>query len=717
MWGLLAVVALLWPARTVGLLDGLPLERTIANAVLLGVVLPTLLWFHPRFLRAPLARVAVLALLAWKAFGAATITPDGWCVRFEPQRPLVKDAASIVPHSWDVRADWLSDEPACSAIVRRPYKGLGEFPVWFFNLPPPNDSWPDPLDLPPAARTGMIVSGFIDARHEGTLELEFTRDMQAAAYVDGVKMDRTAGLTPGVHHVRVEAMLTGDRWRFEPRWNGADLWSSRGVLATVKRPSRFDAIVRPWAGWLVTTLVAGLLIAWVVSLVARIGSPAALAWIAAASAVLGGLAATNHVDAARWCVAGLIGAALVPVPARLRNVFGVFALVGIPWLVLIVAAFADNIGHFRLYAWGNDYWMYQRFGYRIVMQGYWLEGGTKSFHFQPFYRWVSGLLHLVFGDSSIGEFFWEGACYLIVALLAFSVTKAAAGFRWGVVGAVTTLTVVAWGLGWGLIGGSLSEVTSMGFIYLGAFMALRSRRGSLAWAVAAGVLASLAFYTRLNNLPMAAGIALFALSARVPLHQFFQRQPAAPKPKAKAGAWPTRIAGRTLVAVPAVLALGLLFFAWRNWHFNGSFSLFGGTQLQMLALWQPGMSLAAVVPRWIDSVLMVITVHDPPQFDWKSLPVLFGAAVAPLALVGVPRLRDVPALPVLFFLVAISGAFVARGSAYPGRFSVHIIGVTCALAVIGVERLFRNATSVPQAGSVPSGTEVAAVRSSLNEQD
>ena len=68
-------------------------------------------------------------------------------------------------------------------------------------------------------------------------------------------------------------------------------------------------------------------------------------------------------------------------PARLRNVFGVFALVGIPWLVLIVVAFADNIGHFRLYAWGNDYWMYQRFGYRIVMQGYWLEGRHEEFLF------------------------------------------------------------------------------------------------------------------------------------------------------------------------------------------------------------------------------------------------------------------------------------------------------------------------------------------------
>ena len=56
---------------------------------------------------------------------------------------------------------------------------------------------------------------------------------------------------------------------------------------------------------------------------------------------------------------------------------------------------------------------------------------------------------------------------------------------------------------------------------------------------------------------------------------------------------------------------------------------------------------------------MVITVHDPPEFDWKSLPVSFGAVVAPLAVIGVPRLRDVPALPALFFLAAISAAFVA----------------------------------------------------------
>jgi hypothetical protein len=717
MWGLLAVVALLWPARTVGLLDGLPLERTIANAVLLGVVLPTLLWFHPRFLRAPRARVAVLALLAWKAFGAATITPDGWCVRFEPQRPLVKDAASIVPHSWDVRADWMSDQPACSAIVRRPYKGLGEFPVWFFNLPPPNEGFPDALDRPPGATTGMIVSGFIDAARDGALQFEFTRDMHASAFLDGQKIEGTAVVPAGVHHVRVEAMLTGDRWRFDPRWNGVDLWKSRGVFGALRRPSRFDEIVRPWDGWIVTILGAGLILAWAASLLAQIRSVAVYAWVAAASAVLAVLA-TDRVSIARTAVAGLMAAAFIPVPARLRNVFGAFALIGIPWLTLIVVGFADQIGHFTWYTGGDDYWTYQRFGYRIVMQGYWLEGGSRQFYFQPLYRWVSGLLHLAFGDSSAGEYFWEGACLLVTALLAFALVRAASGFRCGVLAAALTLTVVAWGLPFGMIGRGLSEITSAGFIYLGAFMALRSRRGSLMWAVAAGVLASLGFYTRLNNLPMAAGVMLFAASARVPFRRFFHLP-----------AWRYQVSWRTLVTVPAVLGLGLTLFAWRNWHFNGVFSVFNGTQLNIMVLWQPGMSFAAVVPKWIGSVLMVVTVHDPPQFDWKSLPVLFGALVAPLAVLGIPRLRDVPALPALFFLAAISQALVARGWAYQGRFSIHVIGVTCALTVIGLERLVRNNASIAgrtnrTAASIPGDgdlvlsprTDVAGVGRSANEQ-
>jgi len=43
---------------------------------------------------------------------------------------------------------------------------------------------------------------------------------------------------------------------------------------------------------------------------------------------------------------------------------------------------------------------------------------------------------------------------------------------------------------------------------------------------------------------------------------------------------------------------------------------------------------------------------------------------------------------VLFALAGVAGAFVARGTAYPGRFSVHLIPVTVALTVCALSLVF-----------------------------
>jgi hypothetical protein len=42
----------------------------------------------------------------------------------------------------------------------------------------------------------------------------------------------------------------------------------------------------------------------------------------------------------------------------------------------------------------------------------------------------------------------------------------------------------------------------------------------------------------------------------------------------------------------------------------------------------------------------------------------------------------------LLSIAGIAGAFVARGSAYPGRFSIHLIPVTVALTVCTVSLWF-----------------------------
>jgi hypothetical protein len=247
------------------------------------------------------------------------------------------------------------------------------------------------------------------------------------------------------------------------------------------------------------------------------------------------------------------------------------------------------------------------------------------------------------------------------------------------------------------VGRGLGEISSAGFLCLAASFALRSRHGARRHAVAAGVLATLAFYTRLNNLPMAVSISLFALRARQPVRRVIP-------------AWPWRrpAAWTSAVIVVSVVAVGLLLFAWRTWYYTGVFSVFHGTQRELLAVWQPGMSAATALVRGIASAMMVLTVNDPARFDWRALPVLAGAAAAVLAVLGVPRFRDLPAAPTFFCLAGIAAAFVARGSAYAGRFSVHVIGVTCALAVCSATTLVHprhasaDVAANPSAGRRPT---------------
>jgi len=87
------------------------------------------------------------------------------------------------------------------------------------------------------------------------------------------------------------------------------------------------------------------------------------------------------------------------------------------------------------------------------------------------------------------------------------------------------------------------------------------------------------------------------------------------------------------------------------------------------------------------SVMMVLTFNDPPRFALYALPLLFGALVAVGAMLGVTVIRDVPLAPVAFFLVACSGALAARGVAYAGRFSMHLLGAGCALTVCAIASL------------------------------
>ncbi len=112
------------------------------------------------------------------------LVQDGWCVQFETPQPLVNDSFGRI-HTWDVRADWRSPSPQCSAILTRPYREFKEFPAWFFNMPPTDNNLPGPEDRPPYAALDMTVTGYLDTDDPGELIIETGETMKTTLVIDG----------------------------------------------------------------------------------------------------------------------------------------------------------------------------------------------------------------------------------------------------------------------------------------------------------------------------------------------------------------------------------------------------------------------------------------------------------------------------------------------------------------------------------------------------
>jgi len=684
IWGGAAIVALWWPGHLDGPLDGLPLDR-VAEAILLGLTIPFLWWLQPNYLRSRIVRGLIVALLIAKA-ASMPLARDGWCVQFETPKPIVVNATGRI-HTWDVRADWRSPNPQCSAILTRPYREFKEFPAWFFNLPPTDNNPPQPEDRPPYAVLDMTVSGYIHADDPGELILETGETMDTQLVIDGKTIDpvqrsrHQVSVDRGRHFIQAKSHLTGNKWTFVPLWNGSPIGSTGFVAATTSVPSSGDARIRGLLSLLIQILAWSIVIGWIAALVVHWPDRQSLIFAAVASLILGWLGAHPSANYdmtpwARWSITALAAALLLNIPKPLQTFKTAFMLIGVPWLAFVTAVHVSHIGRFSTYAGGDDMWMFQRWAYRIYMQGYWLEGGELTFWFQPFYRWIAGALHMLFGDSSIGEFWWDAICVMAFALFAHLTTAAANGFRWGLAAAVLALTIAMQGPTFLFIGQGLSDIASAGFIYLAALLIASARlRGevSIPAAVGAGALAVIGFYTRLNNLPMAAAVAAFSLPLTLGAGKLWRPQQ-----------WLPQISRRVVVGVASVIALALVLFAARTYHFTGVFSILHGTTWRNHALWEAGPA------AMLSSLMMVLTFNDPPRFAWYALPLLIGAVVAIASLLNVKGLRDVPMALSVFFAVAMSGALVARGVAYAGRFSVHLLGAGCALTVCAIASLVRT---------------------------
>ena len=654
MWIALLVAALLWPTHGVSALDGIPLDRWF-EALIIGALVPALWWLHPSFGRHSIVKAATVFLIVLKIADAALLTQQGWCVRFETA-PLYENGPTVQT-SWDARADWRSSTPSCSAIMARPYISFTRFPVWFLNL---QDT------RPPRVPVRMTVDGYLRAPTAGTL----TFDVRGTTTAPQPVM-----LPAGISRVQFDATFTGSDWAFVPRWNGRDVFSA--VATTRALPGTADRMLGRALPTATSLLALGVIVLWLAgAMFAFAPNPPMIAWMAAATVICATAGAMDFDHVGRLTVGLLLVPIALPIPERLQNVRGAFLMLGVPWLALLIAGCLGHAGRIAMYSVGDDWTTFQRFAHRIYIQGYWLEGGERGFWQQPLYRWIAGALHIGFGDSSIGEMFLDAAALLAGALFAFDAVRRVVGVRAGMAAGALTLITVAFGPNWHVLGRGLSDAVAAGLIYVAARLALDLRRRPLA-ALAAGAAATLAFYTRLNHLPVILAIVALMLPLSARTRSMFDVRPlwrSLPLPQA--------------VAYLVCIGVGVLALMMRTWHYVGSFSLFAGTtrlhQATGLGLTTASFVSAEVWRRALESVAMIVTVQDPPGFNVRALLVIGGVACALLALLQLPVMRELPLGLVLLCIAALSSGFVARGAAYPGRFSLQLIPIAVAVTVCAV---------------------------------
>ena len=334
------------------------------------------------------------------------------------------------------------------------------------------------------------------------------------------------------------------------------------------------------------------------------------------------------------------------------------------------------------------------------MNGFWLEAGSRAFDYQPLYRWMTGTLHLVFGDSSVGEMYWDAACMLAGALLCVQLVKPAAGFAWALLAGGMTLATFTLGTPWYFAGRGLSEIAAAGWAFFAAACLLRARLrpGHRSAALAAGAFAVLMFYTRLNHLLFAPFLLALLWPARVP----------ARLPDIRRALPAVNLRAAALYA--ACFATGLALFAARTWYYTGVFSLFYGTSLKnndtglrlatlgSPAMWkQVGHSLKALV--WM---------NEPPGFDPRALAVFAGSGLAVLAVLQVPRLSRLPFRIAAACVGAMLASLFVHTHNYPGRMSIHLMPFAVAMSAIGLAYVLPERLRTWQPGGRASARRVDA---------
>jgi hypothetical protein len=669
------------PSGVESALDGLPWMNP-GEALMVCAILPLLLLLDRSWLSFRPALYFITLLFCLKLILALYAPQAGWCLRIHSGPESAR--SGTVEKTWE--SIWRS---GCSAIMTKPYVSTRDFPAeWLnrFDDAKRREATPHvflagyakvPKGWGLAVAAGGMRGGLLRAHDEKgrLLQVPLVKEPSKVKSLDRKKL-------PSGHLVVSGRLafgpLTGPNWGLIPLLinpegkivpaNGRGvLWRDRaGADLDQEWFDRLTFIAKAvgWGlglwllGWLFSALIklsrnrvltfsvvwamlAGLFVWW---LLPRLGHDPLFVPHGAAFAALGVLTVLgfrrNAIDSPR---AGL----------------AVLLAIGPVLLVHFGSQWAAEAGRFSLYTVGDDWLSYQRMARSIVLDGDpFLAETSPVFLYQPLYRYLAALLHLLFGPSSLAQNMLDlwaaiggaGLCAVLTHRLG---TKAAWGF------------LAAWlyenfELGDRFllhIGLGLQEHSAMLFMLLAAWAALRAREDA-GWIWLAGAMAMLGFWLRMDHLGVLAGLGLLV---------------AAESGGGLLSAWDGLLkkawaARRTLFIYWGCLAAAAVLVMLRNWLTGGEWVLLHPANKDFLHN-----------PLWNNFMALVDVIDGSDRGSLMSAWVLWPGTILGLAalFIRLGPMRGYPLALGLSLAGLLAPYLYVQANAYFPRWSVHLLPLAC----------------------------------------
>ncbi|MBF0312107.1 MAG: glycosyltransferase family 39 protein [Oligoflexia bacterium] len=472
----------------------------------------------------------------------------------------------------------------------------------------------------------------------------------------------------GTHEIALNLLITGgSEWKFLTLWNGKDLY--KNTLVTTERPKSYEKYSYNLMNITIILLLVSLLGLWIYSTIKTLQLTLfQLFWISSSSSLLFFLGQHNFLD--RICVTLLVLGLLIPIQEHHKNSKVAYLLIGLPWVSYFVGLNFNSLGLFNLYTPGDDFTSYQGLAYTIFFEGEWFRGGSNFFDLQPLYRWIVGLLHCLFGDTSTGEKFLDTLSVSIMGMFVLHVVhECTKNFKYALASMVIFLMVFTIGVNYYHIGKGLQEIVGSTFAYsMGFFILKYYRYNSKRYLIFGGLFAMLSFFTRMDYLPFVL-VLTFALSIPLstPTRDWFSVLLDFKKIRYQA----------ILFNVSACI-VGFLILSLHGKIYGG---MFRPHPFHFLTDSQDYSFLVV-----LDSILRIATVHEPyilnPVKNIRAMLVTVGCASALLSLMKMPLFGRLP----MTLSFACLGGFVFTiivpyWNAYCGRFSIHIIPLAVSLSL------------------------------------